>query len=88
MLLFTRSSVIAADALVLVVTWTKTFKHWKQLHQMSLGASISTLLLRDGMCKLSLAISCPLVTVDRKYRNSVFYVRCLALILTQETSYM
>ena len=57
MLLFTRGSAIAADVLVLLVAWTKTFQHWKQLRQMSLGASVSTLLLRDGMCLVPLAIS-------------------------------
>ena len=57
MLLFTRGSAIAVDILVLLITWTKTFQHWRQLHQISLGASVSTLLLRDGMCLISLTIS-------------------------------
>ena len=48
MLLFTRSGAIAADVLVLIVTWTRTVQNWWQLRQMPVGTSVSTLLLRDG----------------------------------------
>ncbi|GJE96354.1 hypothetical protein PsYK624_125490 [Phanerochaete sordida] len=48
-LYLTRSSVIAADVLVLVLTWIKTFVHWRQLRQIGIKHSISALLLRDGI---------------------------------------
>lgn len=48
-LIFTRSSVIASDVLVLVLTWVKSFTHWRQMRRLKLGSSISSVLLRDGM---------------------------------------
>ena len=47
-LLLTRFCAIAADIAVLILTWVKTFHHWRGLRQLKLGTSISTLLLRDG----------------------------------------
>lgn len=48
-LFLTRSSVIAADVFVLVLTWIKSFKHFREMRQLRLGLSISAVLLRDGM---------------------------------------
>lgn len=48
MLYLTRGGVIASDLLVLILTWTKTFTHWRQQRSVGIRSSISTLLLRDG----------------------------------------
>ncbi|GJE98348.1 hypothetical protein PsYK624_145760 [Phanerochaete sordida] len=47
-LYFTRSGALASDLLVVVLTWTKTFMHWKQQRRAGLKSSVATLLLRDG----------------------------------------
>ena len=47
-LYLTRSGAIAADALVLILTWTRTFLQWRQLRRVGIRHSISALLLRDG----------------------------------------
>ncbi|EKM56360.1 uncharacterized protein PHACADRAFT_207614 [Phanerochaete carnosa HHB-10118-sp] len=43
-----NSDVIAADVLVLVLTWTKSFKQFQDMRRLKLGTSISAVLLRDG----------------------------------------
>lgn len=48
-LFLTRGSVIAADAIVLVLTWVKSFKHLKEMGRPKLGSPILVVLLRDGM---------------------------------------
>lgn len=48
MLYFTRCSALSADLLVVVLTWIRTFAHWRQLRRLRTTPSISTLLLRDG----------------------------------------
>ncbi|EKM53955.1 uncharacterized protein PHACADRAFT_196390 [Phanerochaete carnosa HHB-10118-sp] len=47
-LYFTRCSLIAADIIVLVLTWIKSFEHFKEMRQLNLGLSVSAVLLRDG----------------------------------------
>lgn len=45
----TRSSLIAGDVLVLVVTWRKTFPLWLQARKANISSpSVTTCLLRDG----------------------------------------
>ena len=44
----TRSSLVAADLIVLVLTWTKTFGSWKEARRLNVELSVSTCLLRDG----------------------------------------
>lgn len=46
--LVTRSAVIAADALVLVLTWMKTFKNSREARQLGIKSPLPSLLLRDG----------------------------------------
>ncbi|GJE99206.1 hypothetical protein PsYK624_154550 [Phanerochaete sordida] len=48
MVVFTRSCAIAVDVMVLVLTWIKTFQHWRQSRQVNHTTSVATLLLRDG----------------------------------------
>ncbi|EKM60218.1 uncharacterized protein PHACADRAFT_189352 [Phanerochaete carnosa HHB-10118-sp] len=44
----TTSSVTASDAVVLVLTWIKSFAHWREMRRLKLASSISDVLLRDG----------------------------------------
>ncbi|EKM48120.1 uncharacterized protein PHACADRAFT_203221 [Phanerochaete carnosa HHB-10118-sp] len=44
----TRGSLILADAIVLVLTWIKTFRHWRNARRLKMRASLTTCLLRDG----------------------------------------
>ncbi|EKM48477.1 uncharacterized protein PHACADRAFT_202765 [Phanerochaete carnosa HHB-10118-sp] len=44
----TRSSLIIADAIVLVLTWIKTFRHWRNARRLKMRASLTICLLRDG----------------------------------------
>lgn len=50
-LYFTRSSLIAADIVVLALTWVKSFEQFREMQRLKLklGSSISAVLLRDGM---------------------------------------
>ncbi|KAI9069900.1 hypothetical protein FKP32DRAFT_1670987 [Trametes sanguinea] len=43
-----RSSLMAADAMVIVVTWASTYRLRKATRDVGLGTSFGTLLLRDG----------------------------------------
>lgn len=47
-LYLTRCSLIAADIIALVLTWIKSFEHFKEMRCLNLGPSISAVLLRDG----------------------------------------
>ncbi|EKM50273.1 uncharacterized protein PHACADRAFT_201113 [Phanerochaete carnosa HHB-10118-sp] len=44
----TRGSLILADAIVLVLTWIKTFGHWMNARRLNMRVSLATCLLRDG----------------------------------------
>lgn len=44
----TRASTIVADALVLILTWAKTFKNAREAIKLKLQASVTILLIRDG----------------------------------------
>lgn len=48
LLILTRTSALVADLTVLILTWAKTFQHWRQLRRLKIGTSVSSLLLRDG----------------------------------------
>ena len=43
-----RGALVAADSIVLALTWTKTFGSWNNARKLSLERSIFTCLLRDG----------------------------------------
>ncbi|EKM56299.1 uncharacterized protein PHACADRAFT_207577 [Phanerochaete carnosa HHB-10118-sp] len=55
-LYFTRCSLIVADIIVLVLTWIKSFAHFKEMHRLNLRLSISAVLLPDGNILLALNI--------------------------------
>ncbi|EKM57608.1 uncharacterized protein PHACADRAFT_251322, partial [Phanerochaete carnosa HHB-10118-sp] len=44
----TRSSLILADTIVLVLTWIKTFGNWRRARSVNVQVSLTTCLLRDG----------------------------------------
>ncbi|EKM50290.1 uncharacterized protein PHACADRAFT_201128 [Phanerochaete carnosa HHB-10118-sp] len=44
----TRGSLILADAIVLILTWIKTFRHWMNARRLTMKTSLTTCLLRDG----------------------------------------
>ncbi|GJE93727.1 hypothetical protein PsYK624_098880 [Phanerochaete sordida] len=44
----TRSSALAADIIVLIATWMRTFTQWRESRRLHMKLSASTLLLRDG----------------------------------------
>ncbi|EKM50263.1 uncharacterized protein PHACADRAFT_201106 [Phanerochaete carnosa HHB-10118-sp] len=44
----TRGAVILADTIVLVLTWIKTFRSWKNARSLDIKVSITTCILRDG----------------------------------------
>ncbi|EKM50266.1 uncharacterized protein PHACADRAFT_201110 [Phanerochaete carnosa HHB-10118-sp] len=44
----TRGSLVLADTIVLVLTWIKTFGHWKNARRLKMKVSLTTCLLRDG----------------------------------------
>ncbi|EKM60222.1 uncharacterized protein PHACADRAFT_246061 [Phanerochaete carnosa HHB-10118-sp] len=46
--ILTRCSAIASDIVVLVLTWVKSFVHWREMRRLGLTSSISGVLLRDG----------------------------------------
>lgn len=46
----TRASLIAADLIVLVLTWIRTFSQLRESWRLKLPSSVSGLLLRDGTC--------------------------------------
>ena len=39
---------VAADLIVLALTWTKTFRNWNEARRLNIELSITTCLLRDG----------------------------------------
>lgn len=43
----TRGSAIAVDLAVIILTWIKTFRHWRRLHQLHLNISVTDILIRD-----------------------------------------
>lgn len=51
----TRIPVIIADALVLVLTWMKTFTHKREATRLAMRVPLSTMLLRDGASYSSLS---------------------------------
>lgn len=46
-----RGSMVVADGIALIVTWSKTFRQWYTIRRLALDVqrSISACLLRDGM---------------------------------------
>ena len=46
--LSTRSAVIAADCIVLIVTWAKTLGTYRESRRLHRGSSLAGLILRDG----------------------------------------
>lgn len=52
MLVVLGASVLAiiGDTIVLVVTWAKTFRLWREARRLRMPFAVSTCLLRDGTC--------------------------------------
>ena len=50
--LMTRIAVILGDVLVLVVTWSKTARLYKEARHLKIDAPLATLLFRDGTTEL------------------------------------
>ena len=48
-LLLTRSSAIAVDVVVVVLTWIKIYGHWRHMRQLHINVSVTETLIRDGM---------------------------------------
>ncbi|EKM57621.1 uncharacterized protein PHACADRAFT_206512 [Phanerochaete carnosa HHB-10118-sp] len=44
----TRSSPLVADTVVLILTWIKTFGHWRSARSVNIRVPLTTCLLRDG----------------------------------------
>ncbi|EKM54052.1 uncharacterized protein PHACADRAFT_209878 [Phanerochaete carnosa HHB-10118-sp] len=44
----TRGLLVLADTIVLVLTWIKTFRHWKNARHLKMRSSVTTCLLRGG----------------------------------------
>jgi hypothetical protein len=47
-LMLTRGSAIATDVAVIVLTWIKTFGHWRRLQRLNINVSVTDILIRDG----------------------------------------
>ena len=43
-----RICLLAADAIVVVLTWSKTFGQWRRSRRLNMHVSVTTCLLRDG----------------------------------------
>ena len=55
MAIVTRLSLIFADVVVIAATWTKTRGQVRDALDLGLGASTSTIMLKDGACTLGTA---------------------------------
>ena len=75
--LICRISSIIVDLLVVIVTWKKTFWHWKDATRLFTSPSISACLLRDGRCFDQ--IPCASLNDAVCYRDSLLSV-CLCAI--------
>lgn len=51
-----RAAVLATDGLTLVLTWIKTFRHWKQTRQLNIPVTVTTCLVRDGKSRLCMCV--------------------------------
>lgn len=51
-LFITRGSLIAADGLILIITWKQTSSRWKEAIRLHVAPSISQYILRDGMFEI------------------------------------
>lgn len=75
MLFVTRGCVVFADVLVLIVTWVKTFKQWKEARQLNMSLSVTRLLLRDGTSSIDLVVQVALShQLFHNFRHVVFCV--------------
>lgn len=48
MVYLTRSCTLAADVIVLITTWLRTFRDWKEARRLKVALPLSTMLFRDG----------------------------------------
>ena len=44
---------IAVDMVVIILTWIKTFGHWRHMRQLHMNVSVADILIRDGMNSFS-----------------------------------
>ena len=76
-LLLTRGSAIAVDAVVIVLTWIKTFRHWRHMRQLHINVSVTDVLIRDGMdsfFKINFVFIVAHFFVECRIRGSIFLV--------------
>ncbi|EKM56379.1 uncharacterized protein PHACADRAFT_207632 [Phanerochaete carnosa HHB-10118-sp] len=76
-LYITRGSAIAADILVLALTWVKSFKHVWEIRRLKLASSLSVVLLRDGtiyFIALLIINILQLVTYSDSFSNITYVV--------------
>ena len=73
-LFLTRGSAIATDVAVLVLTWVKTFQHWRELRRLKMGSSVSTLLLRDGKVCYPPANPMGLTEASRNFTGTIYFL--------------
>ena len=52
-LLLTRGSAIAVDVVVVILTWIKTYGHWRHMRELHINVSVTDILIRDGMKSFS-----------------------------------
>ena len=69
----TRGSLVAADSIVLVLTWIKTFNNWNRSRKLNLRLSVSTCLLRDGK-SMDYSVCMLMLTYRATVRDVVFHV--------------
>ncbi|EKM49497.1 uncharacterized protein PHACADRAFT_265011 [Phanerochaete carnosa HHB-10118-sp] len=56
LVLLTRCSLVAADAIALAVTWRKTFQQWRSARRVNIHLPVTTCLLRDGKVLFAAAL--------------------------------
>ena len=72
MSLTTRIAVITADVLVLLVTWSKTAKSYREARRLGISAPLVTLLFRDG--EWMIVIVYPFYILNRTCRDVLLRV--------------
>ncbi|GJE96360.1 hypothetical protein PsYK624_125550 [Phanerochaete sordida] len=72
-LLLTRISAIALDAIVLAATWTKSFQHFREMRRVNLKSSVTNVLLRDGTLYFASLLAINIIQI-LTFSNNLFFV--------------
>ena len=64
-----RLAVIVVDAIVVAVTWKKTFRHARQASQLGIHVGLSATLLRDGEHLLFI-----MQILTEQYTGSIYFM--------------